>query len=145
MKQLLLWFLLFSLFSCHSFVQPSVEELFEADKAFSAASEKTGYAKAFIEYAHPDVVLLKENSMPVVGKYTLTKLFENANSQNVHFTWKPLGGNIAQSGELGYTYGIYTIKQDTVVEKGTYVSVWKKDDKGNWKYILDSGNKGIGE
>jgi ketosteroid isomerase-like protein len=28
--------------------------------------------------------------------------------------------------------------------KGTYISVWKKDAAGNWKYVLDSGNKGIG-
>lgn len=145
MKQIFLAFLLCCLFSCTTKNQPDVNQLFETDKAFSEASEKTGYAKAFIEFAHPDVVLLKENSMPVVGKQELTKLFEHANSQSIDFAWKPLGGNIAQSGELGYTYGIYTIKQDTAIEKGTYVSVWKKDSKGNWKYILDSGNKGIGE
>ncbi|HKI88440.1 MAG TPA: nuclear transport factor 2 family protein [Draconibacterium sp.] len=122
----------------------NVDQLFEADKSFSATSEKIGYAKAFIEFAHPEVVMLRKNSMPVIGKQALTKLFENAHSEDLNFTWKPLGGDIAQSGELGYTYGIYTIKQDTVVEKGTYVSVWKKDENGQWKYVLDSGNEGIG-
>lgn len=29
--------------------------------------------------------------------------------------------------------------------KGTYVSVWKKDNKGEWKFVLDSGNEGLDE
>ena len=32
-----------------------------------------------------------------------------------------------------------------IIENGTYVSIWKKDESGNWKYILDSGNQGTGE
>jgi ketosteroid isomerase-like protein len=75
----------------------------------------------------------------------LIQLFANAHSEGLNYTWKPLGGDIAQSGELGYMYGIYSIKQDTITEKGTYVSVWKKDKDGRWKYVLDSGNEGIGE
>lgn len=122
-----------------------MEQLFKADKSFSNASEKDGYANAFIEFAHPDVVLLRENNMPIIGKSELIKIFEGARSSKLNFTWEPLGGDIAKSGELGYTYGIYTIKQDTILKKGTYVSVWKKDSKGKWKYILDSGNEGIGE
>jgi len=31
----------------------------------------------------------------------------------------------------------------TSVEKGTYVSIWKKDAAGNWKFVLDSRNVGI--
>lgn len=131
------------LFACLPSQKNSVEELFEADRNFSATAEKIGFNKAFIEFAHSDAVLLRENNMPLVGKTAITQLFENANSQGVHFTWEPLAGDIAQSGELGYTYGIYTLKKDTVVEKGTYVSIWKKDVEGNWRYILDSGNEGI--
>jgi ketosteroid isomerase-like protein len=140
-----LFFLVLILFSCQTKIESSVEQLFKADKSFSNASEKDGYANAFIEFAHPDVVLLRENNMPIIGKSELIKIFEGARSSKLNFTWEPLGGDIAKSGELGYTYGIYTIKQDTILKKGTYVSVWKKDSKGKWKYILDSGNEGIGE
>ena len=73
------------------------------------------------------------------------KQFENTNPAGIEFSWEPLDGRIAASGELGFTYGIYTIKRDSVVQKGTYISVWKKDENGKWKYILDSGNEGLGE
>lgn len=145
MKIKTLFFLIMVLFSCRQTGKPQVDQLFEADKSFSAASEKIGYANAFIEFAHPNAVMLRKKSMPVVGKQAISKLFGNANTEGLIFTWKPLGGDIAESCELGYTYGVYTIKRDTVVEKGTYVSVWKKDENGQWKYILDSGNEGVGK
>lgn len=145
MKFSLLFMFFLFLFACQTKEKPNVEVLFETDLSFSAASVKMGYNKAFIEYAHPNAVLLRENSMPIIGKPELSKIFENPKTNGIQFTWEPINGEIALSGELGFTYGIYTLKMDTLVEKGTYVSIWKKDDNGEWKYILDSGNKGIGE
>ncbi|MBN1820250.1 MAG: DUF4440 domain-containing protein [Prolixibacteraceae bacterium] len=134
-----------TVFSCQTIENSRLEDLFEVDRKFSQMAEEKGYAKAFTEYAHPDAVLLRKNSMPVTGKQAIEKLFGNQTQDNVHFSWQPINGNIATSGELGYTYGVYTLKTDAGIEKGTYVSIWKKDKKGEWKYILDAGNEGIGE
>ena len=137
-------FLLFLIIisACNRMQQTSLNELFEADREFSLQSTKIGFNNAFIEFAHDEAVLLRENSMPVKGKDAIQEIFKNANAEGVDFTWEPLDGNIAKSGEIGYTYGIFTIKTDSVVNKGTYVSIWKKNDMGEWKYILDSGNQG---
>ncbi|QGY47165.1 DUF4440 domain-containing protein [Maribellus comscasis] len=145
MKNTLLFVVILAAFSCQQDEKSSVEELFEADRQFSNAAEMKGFRKAFVEFAHADAVLLRENRMPVVGKPAIKDLFSGESPQNIQFFWQPLNGEVAVSGELGYTYGIYTIKSDSVVQKGTYISVWKKDKDGNWKYILDSGNEGIGE
>ncbi len=123
--------------------KPDVSELFEADRKFSAMSVEKGYPAAFIEFAHPDAVILRPNSMPVKGRNAISTLYEKADTAGVHFTWEPLAGDIAASGDLGFTYGTYTFIKDTVTGRGTYVSVWKKDGNGNWKYILDAGNEGI--
>ncbi len=131
--------------SCNRNVKPTVEQLFEVDRNFSDSALKNGFNKAFIEYAHPDAVLLRKNSMPVTGKQAITNIYEKADTTGIRFSWEPLAGDIAKSGDLGYTYGTYTLQLDTVIEKGTYVSVWKKDDNGEWKYVLDSGNEGLGE
>jgi len=138
-------FLLFLIISgCQMNKKPSVEELFEVDKKFSLLSTEIGYNNAFIEFAHDDAVLLKKNSMPIEGKQSVINIYEKVSAEGVDFTWQPLNGKIAQSGELGYTYGTYKIKIDTLISVGTYVSIWKKDEQGNWKYILDSGNEGLG-
>lgn len=145
MSRGIVFFIIAIFCACQSAKKPSVEELFNVDKEFSAASEETGFNKAFIEFAHDDAVLLRNNNYPLVGKPQIIRLFEEASAENIDFTWEPLSGDIANSGELGYTYGIYTLKNDSLTEQGTYVSVWKKNKEGKWKYILDSGNEGLGK
>ena len=145
MKNYFVLFVIFAVFACQPNQKSSVEELFEVDRQFSQAALEKGYNKAFVAFAHPDAVLLRKNSMPIVGKSAIQKIFGGEIPENVHFYWEPMDGEIALPGELGYTYGIYTFKTDTIVEKGTYISVWKKDENGDWKYILDSGNEGIGK
>jgi ketosteroid isomerase-like protein len=145
MNKLIFFIIILLTYSCIQDSETSVEDLFNVDREFSVASESEGYNKAFIKYAHDEAVLLRDNNLPLKGKAEITRVFEAAKSENVSFTWQPSDGNIAKSGDLGYTYGTYQFKKDTVVEVGTYVSIWKKDANGNWKYILDSGNEGLGE
>jgi ketosteroid isomerase-like protein len=60
-------------------------------------------------------------------------------------TWEPKGANVALSGEMGYTYGVYSVKpndKDTVLY-GTYVSIWKQQTDGKWKFVLQSQNEEI--
>ena len=33
---------------------------------------------------------------------------------------------------------------EEVTREGTYVTIWKKDADGNWKFVLDTGNQGLG-
>ncbi|MBL0056459.1 MAG: hypothetical protein IPP31_09725 [Chitinophagaceae bacterium] len=71
---------------------------------------------------------------------------ETQNDSNYVLKWEPKGGQVALSGELGFTYGVYALRpadKDTLMY-GNYVSIWKKQSDGSWKYILDSGNEGIG-
>ena len=140
MKNLVLLIALFMLAFCKPMVKPDKQELLEVDRRFSDTSVKKGYNTAFIEFAHPNAVMLRANSMPVTGIEAVTQLFEKADTTGVQFTWEPIDADIALSGELGYTYGVYSFKKDSVTEKGTYVSIWKKDSAGYWKYTLDCGN-----
>ena len=51
-------------------------------------------------------------------------------------TLTPLGGDVARSGDLGYTYGSYAAGE----EKGHYARVWVRDDAGAWKVGIDVVN-----
>jgi len=122
------------------------KELIEADKAFSRLSEEKGMKNAFIEYADSNAVLLRPNEMPIIGANAIDYLIQ-LNDSDFTLTWQPNSGGISLSGDLGYTYGIYAMKprsKDTTIY-GTYTSIWKKQKDGKWKFILDSGNEGIGD
>lgn len=137
--------LLFLLFSCSEkkpVADPQV--LMDADSAFSDYSVKNGFQKAFIEFAHDSVVLLKANRMPIVGKQGLIDSYAGKSDSNIVLTWKPAKAIIAQSGELGYTYGFWTFIAQKDTSRGTYLTIWKKNASGQWKFILDTGNSGLG-
>jgi ketosteroid isomerase-like protein len=122
----------------------SPDEIIKADKAFSEMSRKTGMKKAFIEYIDNEGILLRPNHPPIIGADAIDFLSQ-VNDSSYTLTWSPGGGEIATSANLGYTYGIYKLTTKDTVLRGTYVSIWKKQKDGKWKFVLDSGNPGIGQ
>lgn len=118
--------------------------LLKVDNDFSAMSAAKGMKNAFLEYIDSNGVLLRPNIIPVVGADAVDYLIAFKDDGFV-MTWKPKDASVALSGELGYTYGTYELHPNNVdtVLYGTYVSVWKKQADGKWKFILDSGNEGL--
>lgn len=118
----------------------------EADQAFSRLSSEQGMNQAFETYCAKDGVILSPGSMPIAGKEAVTELLGKRDDSVFELTWEPLYAKVARSGELGYTYGIFTrrLESSGEVMQGTYVSVWIKED-GAWRFVLDSGNEGLGE
>ena len=120
----------------------SKEELIKTDKEFSEKSVKDGIAAAFIAYADSDVILMRDKHFPIMGKQELEDFYSKIKSNKTQLEWSPVKAEISESGELGYTFGnwIYSTKdsQDTVY--GNYVTIWKKQKDGSWKFVLDGGN-----
>ena len=128
---------------------PPVNELAKmmaTDREFSDLSKAKGMKYAFMEYLDSNGILLRPNEMPIVGADAIDYL-SLMNDTTYSLTWEPRGGQVAKSGDLGFTYGIYTLKPSgkEKLTKGTYISVWKRQEDGNWKFVLDSGNEGIKE
>jgi ketosteroid isomerase-like protein len=119
-------------------------QMMEADKAFSKMSVEKGMKAAFLEYIDSNGVLLKPNEFPIIGADAVDYLIQQ-NDSAYTLQWEPKGGAVAKSGELGYTYGLYALKATDSTVYGTYISIWKKQSDGSWKFVLDSGNEGVGE
>ena len=131
------------------------EKLLQTDIDFSNRSIEVGNHQAFLEFASPDVVLLKDNSYPIVGKPALKQLYSELSDSNYRLTWKPSYGRVAKSGDLGYTFGIYLLEitearlpagqgeQKGQTRQGTYCSIWEKTANGEWRFVLDTGNSGL--
>ncbi len=130
------------LISCHH-PKCDVEQVMKTDRNFSSLSAAEGVNKAFTAYADDSVVLLRKNSYPIIGLERLKQIFSRPDT-SFSLTWEPSFGYIAESNDLGYTYGIYTLTTNDTTEYGTYVTIWKNTSKG-WKYVLDTGNDGLGK
>jgi hypothetical protein len=122
------------------------KELMEADLAFSDMSKAEGMNKAFKTFSSDEAVLLREGSMPVVGRTEIDGLLDKTDDSPFVLTWEPLYARASRSGDLGYTYGLFAMaveSMDTTL-RGTYVSIWAKEN-GEWKWVLDTGNQGLGD
>ena len=121
-------------------------ELIEVDRAFSAMSQDQGMKTAFIEYLDSNGVILRPNEMPIVGADAIDFLIQQDDS-DFKLGWDPRHAEVSESGDMGYTYGIYIMrpKQLDTVYYGTYNSVWKKQHDGKWKLLLHSQNEGLGK
>ena len=123
---------------------PDASEILKTDADFSDMSRQLGMRKAFLQYMAKEGILLRPDNPPIIGADAIDYLSQ-VNDSGYVLTWKPLNGDIAKSGELGYTYGVYELAlQDTII-KGTYVNVWHKQPNGEWKFVIDSGNQGLSE
>ncbi len=140
--------ILIIIFSCAKKNQKKMTGiLLQTDREFSEMSLKEGMFVAFLAYIADDGVILRDNSYPEQGKEKLQARFEGRSDTSFVLTWEPLFEKIAESGEIGYTYGTHTNldKATGTVTKGTYVTIWLKQPDGSWKYILDSGTQGLPE
>lgn len=120
----------------------AMKEMMRTDSLFSAMSKTSGMRKAFIEFIADEGVLLRSNHLPIIGADAIEFLSQAGDSSSSVLSWKPLGGDMASAGDLGFTYGTYNLQLADTALSGTYVSIWKKQPDGKWKFVLDTGNEG---
>lgn len=121
-------------------------ELIAVDKAFSQQSQDSGMKAAFINRLDSNAVLLRPGHMPITGADALD-YYLMTDDAGYTMNWQPLQADVAASGDLGYTYGIYAIHSKTIDTSiyGTYINVWKKQANGEWKLAAETANEGIDE
>ena len=117
--------------------------LLSADRSFADLSREKGAAEAFREYLTVDAIQLPDGGHPIMGRDSIYAAMQPG--QELTLNWDPQQATVAESGELGYTWGTYTFTwQDTggstTTSYGKYLNIWRKQDDGNWKVVVDMGN-----
>lgn len=120
------------------------EEVMQVEKNFSDMSAKQGYKKAFAAFGADDMVVLSRGGEPHVGKGDYLTPDDNSSQLDFVLTWAPLRASAARSGDMAAVFGEWVIK--TKLENGidtsmygNYLTVWKKNKAGEWKFIMDGG------
>lgn len=119
-------------------------DMMNADRNFSAMSEEKGLRNAYSEFIDGNGVLLRPGSLPITGGDAVDFIMQS-NDTSFVMTWEPKNATLSSSGDLGYTYGVYSLKhkgEDSVIY-GSYVTIWKRQPDGKWKFVLQSGNEGV--
>lgn len=107
--------------------------LIQWDEFFSSELEKARKVETYLNYAAVNVRFYRDGRFPASDADSVKSIL----AKNLNMSWKPMGGGMATSGDLGYTYGSYQIKDAAVSEEGFYFRIWKKDSKQMWKMVID--------
>ena len=141
MKKLTLFLVL--LISCSPVNEKEQAEtnILQAEREFAQMAREVGIVEAFLAYADPNAVLMRNDSL-IIGKNNITLFMGDINYGDAVLSWEPDFVEASSSGDLGYTYGKYTYSAtgpDGTLRsaQGVFHTVWKKQPDGSWKYVWD--------
>jgi ketosteroid isomerase-like protein len=120
--------------------------LIKIEHEFMQAAADHG-SQGYMSYYAEDAVEVPNGHAFLKGKAEIAKTMGFLDSPDNQLTWSPVGGDVAASGDLGYTYGTYEFTSKDkdgkpTVSHGKYTTIWKKQKDGSWKVVLDMGNSG---
>lgn len=118
------------------------EEIIQAEKDFAKMSAEKGIAEAFWFYADSMAVIKRQNDTLIHGRDAIRKYYSSDFYKTASVSWSPDFVDVAEEGDMGYTYGKYTWQsKDSTGKlqefKGVFHTVWKKQQDGTWKYVWD--------
>lgn len=122
------------------------ENLLQQDLRFAEVAYTEGVAEAYRRFMAEDAIQLPDGGLAIGGRDAIYKEL-SAITEGVDFslTWEPLEVEVAASGDLGFTWGIYYFESldelgAPYVAEGKYVYLWRKN-AGRWELILDITNQ----
>jgi len=127
--------------------QQSVAAVKDADMKWSKAAAAHDLAGVYSFYAD-DAAVLPANQELATNKGAVQKVWMDALTPNVQVSWTPMYVEASKSGDMVYDVGSYTMttkvgKGKPVVDRGKYLSVWKKQVDGSWKAEADTWNSDL--
>jgi len=102
-----------------------------------------------VAFCAEDGSVLAPNAPIATGKEAIGKLFSGFFAlPGFKISWRPVKAQVAKSGELGYTSGVYQMTFNDPSGKpasdtGKYVTIWKKQGDGGWKVLFDIFNSDL--
>jgi ketosteroid isomerase-like protein len=113
-----------------------------ADSSFADLAYRMGTGYAFAATVAPDGVMFG-NPQLVIGPQAVQDFFSVGAGSSL--SWQPVYAAVAASRDLGFTIGEYTSTgrgpTGAAVQRfGKYLTVWRLQPDGTWKFVVDGGN-----
>ena len=132
--------------------KPTIDQQVEAEKLMElsrswAKSVKDKDVEKMLSYWADDAIVMSPNEPSVVGIEALRGMVERSMKiPGFEINWEPQKAYVSKSGDLGYviiknymTMPIDTLGNTrTIFNKG--VEIWKKQENGTWKNVIDISN-----
>jgi hypothetical protein len=112
-------------------IYPGAEIQFSNDPSIESRSEELDrmtFTSSGAELFDEHTVFFRMGQVPFLAKDSIPSDIHNVKD------WKQLGRRVANSGDLFYEYGYYTLSTNT--NRGYFVRIWRKE-AGGWRLHFD--------
>jgi ketosteroid isomerase-like protein len=121
--------------------QTPLQEMVQTEQAFSRMAAEKNVRDAFMEFIADDGLLFRPTA--VNGKKWMNEHPVPASDKHPLLAWQPAFAGMSAAGDLGFTTGPWEFKEDVKDEKpagyGHFVTLWKKQPDGKWRFVVDLG------
>src|SRR5690348_5507087 len=121
--------------------QSALLEMVKTEQSFSKMAEEQNTRDAFLAFIADDGLLFRPGA--VNGKQWMQDHPVQPSDKNPLLAWQPAFAGISASGDMGFTTGPWEFKADRSDAQpsgfGDFVTVWKKQADGTWKFVVDLG------
>jgi ketosteroid isomerase-like protein len=117
--------------------------IIQTDNNWLAVSKN---ATAFVAATDPNFKLFPPNAPLIENRIEIEKFWRSfVETPGLSVVWAPKGAEVAKSGDLGYSFGSYTLKtgigtSDAKESSGKYVTIMRKQANGSWAPAVDIFN-----
>lgn len=116
----------------------ALEAVVATERAFAKLGEEKGIKESFLANIADDGLLFRPG--PVRGKDVLSA----RPNPPVKLLWRPSHADVSAAGDLGWTMGPWQLyppnaPADAPPATGYFVTVWKKQADGHYRFLLDHG------
>ena len=119
----------------------ALQSMVDTELAFARIAAEQGTRPAFMAFIAEDGILFRPRA--VKGKEWMIAHPLPPSDKRPLLSWYPSVAGIAAAGDMGYTTGPWEFKGDIKDAKpiafGNFLTIWKKQADGSWKFAIDLG------
>jgi ketosteroid isomerase-like protein len=118
-------------------------EVAAMEDAFCTMAKEKGLLAAFSHFADPEVAFIDTDPRKFRGPAAVLERI-GPDKPGVALTWSAMFTDVSDDGTLGYNYGRYEYRGPAAdgkerVSAGYFLTIWKRQPDGSWKYVMDNG------
>ncbi|MEP6955671.1 MAG: nuclear transport factor 2 family protein, partial [Chthoniobacterales bacterium] len=117
----------------------TAQRIIEREKQFLEMGLAQGTRAAFLEFLAEDAIAFEP------GPANARQIWKARPEDTISSKWEPLFLGVSRGCDLAFTSGPSEWRKQSNDEKpfgyGQYVTIWKKQNDGAWKIVLDLGSQ----
>ena len=124
------------------------DALLQRDREWAAIAEQGRDVERILSFWTEDATIIPPSGPVVNGKSAIRDYVQKSLAiPGFRILWRPASVAISADGTLGYTTGENSVtvpgpEGKLVTIPGRYATVWRRDDGGDWRCVIDIWNSG---